>query len=117
MRMWMLNPTLFCRQHLLGQHSELHSLLGTLKKKLKVSGYIKSNCLEITAIQWYHNQCVEELLKRNYKHHTPIGNIPDEILEWYSIYLPIKVDQQKSLNLLLSRCSQCKSNYERLLNG
>lgn len=32
MRMWLVPPSHMCRKHLLGEHVELHMLLGTLKK-------------------------------------------------------------------------------------
>ena len=32
MRMWMLPPAGMCRKHLLGEHVELHMLLGSLRR-------------------------------------------------------------------------------------
>jgi hypothetical protein len=115
--MWMVNPSIFCRQHLMGQHVEFHMFLGSLKRKINIDGYIQSNCIEILALNSYHDFCVQEMLRRNYNHRTPLPPISQDILSYYSNYLSIKVDQQASLHMLLSRCQECKSNYERLLNS
>ena len=32
MRMWMVDPQIMCRQHLLGEHTEMHMFVGTLKR-------------------------------------------------------------------------------------
>lgn len=117
MRMWMVNPSIFCRQHLMGQHVEFHMFLGSLKRKIRIDGYIESNCIEILALNSYHDFCVQEMLKRGYNHHTPLPLISEDILSYYNKYLSVKVDQQAALDLLLSKCPICKFNYERLLNG
>lgn len=111
----MLNPQMLCRQHLVGQHLECHMVLGILNKKLNVDGYVQSNCLEIPSIQSYHDDCVIEMLKRNYNHNSPIQSINPNILQYYNKYVNILVDRQKSLNLLLSRCSLCRQNYIKLI--
>jgi Pyrimidine dimer DNA glycosylase len=33
MRMWLVDPRLMCSQHLLGEHVELHMLVGSLNRK------------------------------------------------------------------------------------
>jgi hypothetical protein len=40
MRMWMVWPELMCRKHLLGEHVEIHMLLGALNKGHRVQGFI-----------------------------------------------------------------------------
>lgn len=36
MRMWMVPPELMCRQHLLGEHVELHMFVGAINKGTSV---------------------------------------------------------------------------------
>lgn len=38
MRMWMLPPETMCRKHLLGEHVELHMLLGSLRRGKTLTG-------------------------------------------------------------------------------
>ena len=36
MRMWMIDPKLLCRKHLLGEHLEIHMFVGTINKGINV---------------------------------------------------------------------------------
>ena len=38
MRMWMLPPECMCRKHLLGEHVELHMLLGSMRRGKSIEG-------------------------------------------------------------------------------
>ena len=38
MRMWMIDPKLLCRKHLLGEHGEIHKHLPSLRKGHRVDG-------------------------------------------------------------------------------
>ena len=40
MRMWMVNPEILCRKHLLGEHVELHMLVGWIIKGKSIQGYL-----------------------------------------------------------------------------
>ena len=40
MRMWMLPPETMCRKHLLGEHVELHMLLGSLRRGKNIDGFL-----------------------------------------------------------------------------
>ena len=37
MRMWMIDPTLLCRKHLLGEHGELHKFIPSFRKQYSVT--------------------------------------------------------------------------------
>ena len=45
MRMWMLNPKFLCRQHLLGEHSEIHKFRHNFVKKHKVIRELAKNIM------------------------------------------------------------------------
>lgn len=103
MRMWMINPELLCRSHLLGEHSEIHRALGNLQhtgtwaKNLSQKGY-----LEPQNFKERHNLLVKEMLRRGYKHNSP--------LEYNGVKLPYgKVDPERSILDLLDRCENCKN--------
>lgn len=46
MRMWMLPPQLLCRQHLLGEHKELHMLYGTLKRGRSIASFLEKRIID-----------------------------------------------------------------------
>ena len=105
-RMWMVNPKIMCRNHLLGEHKEIHQLIGAINKKFKLDGYVKNNCIEITNIRQRHDELVIEMLKRNYNHKSEIkeydcGYLDEKIVKY-------KIDKEKSLEDLLCRCKKCK---------
>lgn len=109
-RMWLTNPKIMCRNHLLGEHKEIHQLVGSIIKGHKLDGYVKNNCIEITSIQSRHDELVKELLARGYKHHSPLKPFTTEKLPESIKYF--KINQQSSLKDLINRCEKCKQRYE-----
>lgn len=109
MRMWMVNPEILCDQHLLGEHVELHMLVGHLKRGRLIKGYIKSNAVEPLAIAQRHDILAREMVRRGMNHQSPIGHREFDHLETVEIYS--KVDREKSLTLLIGRCEQCCTRY------
>jgi len=115
--MWLVDPRILCRQHLLGAHVELHMFIGTIKKKIKVDGYLKNNCLQPRMIYQEHLNLINEMIRRGYKHNSPlyehecfcISNLTNEQQYW-------EIDKIKSLQLLLSKCPRCKSTFDELKN-
>lgn len=116
-RMWMGLPSTMCRCHLLGEHKEIHQLLGQLKKKLSIKGYIINNCIEVSSIKRRHDELVEEMVRRGYNHKSPI---PEQIeIEGYYEYLSnedknFKIDVASSDNDRFKRCSRCLEQKEKL---
>ena len=47
MRMWMIDPKMLCKKHLLGEHVELHMFVGTINKNKKLDGYKKNGLVEV----------------------------------------------------------------------
>lgn len=114
-RMWMCQPDILCRQHLLGEHNELHKLAGSLLKKRSISGYVQNDCVEPTSMEERHQELVDEMIERGYNHRSPF-TLPD------ISYLPLDeqlatVPMSKSLALLLSRCPECRQRFKNLING
>lgn len=83
MRIWDVDPKILCRQHLLGEHRELHALWTIIKHGK--SGYAKHP----ETLRWYgklpalrkrHELLVAEMERRGYTHATPLeqaGGGPD----------------------------------------
>ena len=112
MRLWMCDPKILCRKHLLGEHVECHMFFGTLIKKKSMSGYIKNNLFEPLMLFERHKQLAEEICRRGFKHKSPM-------FEDYNVfdYLPEEelnytINREKSLRDLLSRCDSCKNQLE-----
>jgi len=113
-RMWMGDPKTMCRNHLLGEHKEIHQLVGSIRKGYSVTGYIRNNCIEITSIQSRHDALVDEMNRRGYQHLSPI--VSQEIIAGLVTYLKddeinYKVDVVSSDADRFNRCVEC--NYRR----
>src|SRR5690242_5548948 len=75
MRIWDVSPSILCRQHLLGEHRELHALWKILTENKK--GYrnhpeTKRWEGKLKALYLRHENLVEEMKLRGYNHHTPL---------------------------------------------
>jgi hypothetical protein len=75
MRIWDLPPSKLCRNHLLGEHSELHALWSILTKKKK--GYARHPETlrwrgKLKALYHRHDLLVKELVRRGYNHQSPL---------------------------------------------
>ena len=102
MRMWNIKPELMCRQHLLGEHYEIHKMIGNLRnsgkwtKSLTSKGFLEPQ----NAIK-RHNELVKEMNLRNYKHKSTL-NVS-------GLKLPVgNVDVKKSIRDITQRCVECR---------
>ena len=75
MRIWDIEPSLLCREHLLGEHRELHAVWTILTQDKR--GY--ANHPEtlrwrgrLAALYRRHESLVEEMTSRGYRHRTPL---------------------------------------------
>jgi len=109
-RMWMGDPKTMCKNHLLGEHKEIHQLLGSLKKGFNVDGYVRNNCIEINSIERRHNELVVEMTARGWNHWSPIIT-QDEIKNLATHLKPevvsYKIDVFSSDLDRFGRCSVC----------
>jgi len=78
MRIWDIEPKYLSRQHLLGEHRELHAIWSILVNKKK--GY--SNHPEVlrwkyklVALAYRHLALEEEIIKRGYKHNSDLKEV------------------------------------------
>ncbi len=75
MRIWDIQVGRLCRKHLLGEHRELHALWSILTQNKK--GYSKHPEVlrwrnKLLALYLRHQKLAEEMLKRGYKHKSPL---------------------------------------------
>jgi len=75
MRIWDISPFYLCRQHLLGEHRELHAIWTVITKKKK--GYSKHPETirwvgKLKALYVRHQELVREMKKRGYVHRSDL---------------------------------------------
>ena len=95
----MLPPSLMCDRHLLGEHVELHMLVGSLLKGRSIQGFLVRGLLEPQHVKERHAELVQEMVRRGMNHKSPL----EEIQGPYGA-----VDRLASLKELYTRCARCK---------
>lgn len=101
-----------CRKHLLGEHVELHMLVGTINKGISVEGFLTKNLLEPESLYERHDALAAEMNHRGYKHKSPLWAIllttlPNMTYEKYHR----TIDAEASLAELHRRCPECAALY------
>ena len=75
MRIWDVPPSLLCRQHLLGEHRELHGLWHILKENRQGYSHHPETRRwrgKLAALYQRHEVLTEELARRGYRHASPL---------------------------------------------
>ncbi|ATU07747.1 pyrimidine dimer DNA glycosylase/endonuclease V [Methanohalophilus portucalensis] len=75
MRIWDLPPSELCRQHLLGEHRELHALWSIITKNKKAYSNHPETLRwkgKLHALYLRHETLVSEMQKRGYNHNSPL---------------------------------------------
>ena len=108
MRMWMIDPKLLCRKHLLGEHNEIHKHKHSFEKGHSIKGRISPIVqIQPSAMQSRHDELAMEMVARNMNHKSPyIMPTLDYLSEDEK---NIKVDIDYNINDLKNRCPECKS--------
>jgi len=106
MRLWLVDPRIMCRQHLLGEHVECHAFVGTINKGVRVKGYLRDNLLQINMLAIRHEELAEEMKSRGYNHKSPLPELQIRYND------PTEIDRKRSLEELLRRCPRCRERYE-----
>ena len=105
MRMWMVDPRILCRKHLLGEHVETHMFKGHIERKKGIKGYIWKNCVEVKSITQRHADLVTEMIRRGYKHNSDLESVSIEHLSLTDReYI---INRTSSQLELLRRCPDC----------
>lgn len=75
MRIWDVAPKRLCRQHLLGEHAELHALWAILTGGKKGYAHHPETLRwqgKLKALFLRHADLVEEMNRRRYRHKSPL---------------------------------------------
>jgi hypothetical protein len=108
MRIWDIPPEKLCRQHLLGEHHELHALWSIIINNKKGFAHHPETMRwrgKLKALYLRHEALVEEMTKRGYKHHTPL----DPFLATGKAFQDELVDSyEEQIRILKERGCECK---------
>ena len=111
MRMWNVDPSLLCKQHLLGEHGEIHKHRHNFVKKHKIDGRMSPIVqIEPSSMQSRHDELANEMLRRGMDHKSPY--IQPDISYLPESYQRAKVDVAYSVYDLGQRCEHCRHLIE-----
>jgi len=108
MRIWDIDPKRLCRNHLLGEHRELHAIWSILTKNKK--GYSRHPETlrwkgKLKALFARHQKLVRELEKRCYNHYS---NLPIKYAKGLG-YQNVFIDSpREQLKILKNKQCQCE---------
>ncbi len=97
----MVDPELMCRNHLLGEHLELHILAGCLNRGKNIRGFIEQGLVDPTLICKRHAELVTEMERRGYSHSSPLPELPARLERGC-------VRPEENLVELGNRCRHCR---------
>lgn len=100
MRMWGVNTKVMCRQHLLGEHLEMHMFLGALNGRSNIHGHINNQLIEVHNIKKRHDKLVKEMKRRGYNHKSVM------VLNKKLVTVGF-IDVKTNLKELKQRCKKC----------
>lgn len=103
----MVDPTIMCRNHLLGEHAEIHMFIGAINQGQSVRGYLQKGLLEVHSLYTRHEELVEEMKRRGYKHFSDL----DE--KWKFADKSGYIDRKSNLKELIRRCPKCRTFFEK----
>ena len=108
----MLDPRKMCRQHLLGEHLELHMFAGSIKKGTSLEGYVNNGLVEPKSIVKRHADLVKEMKRRGMNHRSPLKSInlrklPPRIRN-------ARINRRAALNDLMKRCPRCRTRSKSI---
>ena len=98
----MVDPATMCREHLLGEHREMHALVGIINSGISIQGYLDKDLLEPQHIAERHRYLVVEMLCRGYNHHSPLKPITAHVE-------PFEIDREAADVELRRRCAACRN--------
>jgi len=107
MRIWDISPKRLCRNHLLGEHRELHAIWSVLTNGKK--GYARHPETrrwrgKLKALYGRHEALVGEMIARGYHHRSPLVKEQATGSEKQTVY----VDQpEKQIVILRNKRCQC----------
>jgi hypothetical protein len=111
MRMWGVPTEVLCRSHLLGEHTEIHMLIGSIQRSRSIHGFTSTGLIDTRLIRSRHEELVEEMGKRGYVHSSPLADYPE-------VPPAGNLNVYQNLLELAKRCEKCRSKiFGNLFDG
>jgi len=107
MRIWDIPPDKLCRNHLLGEHSELHAIWSILTKGKKGFSHHPETLRwrgKLKALYLRHENIVQEMKKRGFNHKSPLNS---DLAIGQSIQKDIVDSIEDQIRLLKSKKCNC----------
>ena len=104
MRMWMISPRFLCRQHLLGEHYELHKLAGSLRRGKRLGRLLTHGLVDPSQMYARHEQVAAEMERRGYRHRSPMTQTDST---------RGRIDIERNARDLQERCPACAERMGR----
>jgi len=108
MRIWDIPPERLCREHLLGEHRELHAVWSILthdKKGYRQHPETRRWEGKMAALYKRHALLVQDMEKRGYRHHSPLEKKLATGKEVQDKYVD---SPEKQVQLLREKGCQCR---------
>lgn len=107
MRIWDISPKRLCRNHLLGEHRELHAVWSVLTKGKK--GYARHPETlrwkgKLKALYGRHEALVTEMSNRGYQHRSPLKKREATGSSMQTVYVDTP---RKQIVILRNKRCQC----------
>jgi len=113
MRMWGINPKLLCRQHLLGEHNEIHKHRHNFVKRHSIAKRISPVVqIEPESMEKRHDELVAEMIARGYNHNSPYDQPDLSHLKPEERFATINTNVSV-LDLVL-RCPECAKRINQM---
>jgi dimeric dUTPase (all-alpha-NTP-PPase superfamily) len=111
--MWMTEVSKMCDKHLRGEYVECLMILGTIKKKRNISGFIKNDLIELVSLKPRFYNLKSEMIIRGFKavKDLNINNADIEYLD--KEIINHKINKENSLLILKERCPECRKRFEK----
>ena len=107
----MVDPKIMCRNHLLGEHAEIHLFVWNIDQNHSVKGYIAKGLLETHNLHSRHEELAQELRSRGYQHNSELD------AKWKLAKKAGSIDKAKNLKELVHRCAKCRRRYLNLFGA
>lgn len=101
--MWLVDPRVMCRKHLLGEHVECHMLRGALLKGKTLHGFVEGALVDSRVLLERHDALAGELVRRGYRHSSPMTG------DFDALGAPGEIDVRRSARELAERCEECRT--------
>ena len=102
-RIWGVDPAALCKDHLLGEHKEMHQEVGTLRNhphgQAIVEGHAEKGQVDTALLQERHDALADEMERRGYTHDSPMDYEDTAGLG--------EIDVDANRRELAERCAEC----------